>query len=48
MLRLIELSDRANDALFFKTIPTFVTQSVRAPERAKVALIIPIIRIACI
>ena len=45
MLRLIELSDRANDALFFKTIPTFVTQSVREPERAKVALII---LIACI
>ena len=33
MLRLIELSDRANDALFFKTVPTFATQ----PERAKEA-----------
>ena len=28
--------NRTNDALFFKTISTFVAQTVRAPERAKV------------
>ena len=28
--------NRTNDALFFKTISTFVAETVRAPERAKV------------
>ena len=35
------ISYRANDAPFYKTIPTFVTQSVRAPETAKVSQVEP-------
>ena len=31
------ISNRTNNVLFFKTIPTFVAQTVRVPERAKIA-----------